>query len=73
MGHGSNLDCYFEPRRDGVIAFEEHASYCDICVDITLRAKELAASGTPLATIRSVIDLEFGNSGPGTDTAFPQT
>lgn len=71
MGHGSNLDCYFEPRGDGEVVFEEHASYCDICVDITLRAKQLAATGTSLINIRSAIDAEFGNAGPGTDTELP--
>jgi Protein of unknown function with PCYCGC motif len=71
MGHGSNLDCYYEPRSDGAISFEEHASYCDICVDITLRAQQLARSGTALASIRSAIDAEFGNAGPGTDTPLP--
>ena len=30
-------------------AFEEHASYCGICVDITLRAKQLVASGASLS------------------------
>jgi hypothetical protein len=73
MGHGSNLDCYFEPRADGAISFEEHASYCDICVDITLRAKELARSGATLASIRGAIDAEFGNAGPGTDTPLPRS
>jgi membrane protease subunit (stomatin/prohibitin family) len=71
MGHGSNLDCYFEPQGDGPLVFEEHASYCSICVDITLRTKQLAAANTPLVTIRGAIDAEFGGAGPGTDTAKP--
>jgi hypothetical protein len=71
MGHGSNLDCYFEPRADGSLVFEEHASYCTICVDITLRTKQLVAAGTSLAEIRAVIDAEFGGRVPGTDTPFP--
>lgn len=71
MGHGSNLDCYFEPSAGGTIVFEEHASYCTICVDITLRTKQLANSGASLASIRTAIDAEFGGAGPGTDTARP--
>jgi hypothetical protein len=71
LGHRSNLDCYFEPNAGGTIVFEEHASYCDICVDITLRAKQLAGSGATLASIRDAIDAEFGGAGPGTDTARP--
>ena len=71
MGHASNLDCYFEPRGDGSISFEKHASYCGVCVDITLRAKQLVASGASLASVRDTIDAEFGAVGPGTDTARP--
>lgn len=71
LGHGSNLDCYFEPSAGGTIVFEEHASYCAICVDITLRTKQLANSGATLASIRTAIDAEFGGAGPGTDTARP--
>src|SRR5512141_2702630 len=55
MGHGNNLDCYFEPNAGGSIVFEEHASYCGVCVDITLRTKQLAASGAALASIRTAI------------------
>ena len=73
MGHGSNLDCYF---KHGVVGdkavYEEHASYCDICVQITLKAKQLNASGQSLTQIRQAIDKTFGGSGaPGTDTAQP--
>lgn len=71
MGHGNNLDCYFEPNATGSIVFEEHASYCGVCVDITLRTKQLATSGATLASIRTAIDAEFGSVGPGTDTERP--
>ncbi len=71
MGHGSNLDCYFEPRGDGTLVFEEHGSYCQICVDITLRTRQMADAGASLGTIRGAIDAEFGGVGPGTDTARP--
>lgn len=71
MGHGNNADCYFEPSANGSIVFEEHASYCGVCVDITLRTKQLAASGASLSSIRTTIDAEFGGVGPGTDTERP--
>jgi hypothetical protein len=71
MGHGNNLDCYFEPSATGSIVFQEHASYCGVCVDITLRTKQLAASGASLSSIRTAIDTEFGGIGPGTDTQRP--
>ena len=71
MGHGSNLDCYFKPTADGTVVFEEHASYCDICVDITLRASELVAQGLSLHDARAAIDAEFAGSVPGTPTELP--
>lgn len=71
IGHGNNLDCYFVPRGDGAIQFEEHASYCRICIDITLRTKQLAGRGASLIAIRTAIDAEFGADGYGTDTPFP--
>ncbi len=73
MGHANNLDCYFEPSTTGSIVFEEHASYCGVCVDITLRTKQLAASGASLSSIRTTIDAEFGGIGPGTDTDRPSS
>ena len=72
MGHGSNLDCYFKDGQPGDRpAFEEHASFCDICVDITLKAKQLDADGKSLREIRQTIDQTFGGSAPGTLTAQP--
>jgi hypothetical protein len=71
MGHRSNLDCYFKPADDGTIAFEEHASYCDICVDITLMAKDLIAQGVSLHDARAAIDAQFAGSVPGTPTELP--
>jgi hypothetical protein len=72
MGHGSNLDCYYKHGQPGDRAvFEEHASYCDICVQITLKAKQLNAEGMSLREIRQVIDQTFGGSVPGTLTEQP--
>jgi hypothetical protein len=72
MGHGSNLDCYYKHGQPGDRAvFEEHASYCDICVQITLKAKQLNAEGVSLREIRQVVDKTFGETTPGTLTAQP--
>lgn len=68
MGHGSNLDCYLR-RADGT--FDEHASYCDICVQITLTTKELVSQGKSLREIRQVVDQIWGGRVPGTPTALP--
>ena len=72
MDHGSNLDCYFKHGQPGdKPVFEEHASFCEICVDITLKTKQLDAEGKSLREIRQIIDQTFGGSAPGTRTAQP--
>jgi hypothetical protein len=73
MGHGSNLDCYFKRSVAGSmrIVYEEHASSCDICVDITLTARKLLGEGKSLLAIRQAVDRTYGSAGPGTDTALP--
>ncbi len=74
MGHRSNLDCFFRSRMTGgAVAFEEHASYCDVCVQTALLAKKRLVEGRTLPEIRAEVDATFGGRGvPGTDTAVPQ-
>ena len=73
MGHGSNLDCFFKPTMAGQSGyrFEEHASYCGICVDTALMAKRMAGEGQSLRAIRDAIDAQFGGAAPGTNTELP--
>ena len=71
MGHGSNLDCFFKPTTAGTPAFEEHASYCGICVDTALMAKQMSAQGASLRAIRDAVDARFGGAAPGTPTELP--
>jgi hypothetical protein len=72
MGHRSNLDCYLEPAIPGMpTTFEEHASYCEICVDTTLLAKQLISEGKTLGEIRAAVDQTFGGAAPGTPTELP--
>jgi hypothetical protein len=71
MDHRSNLDCYIKPTTDGQITFEEHASYCDVCVQITLKTKELMAQGASLGGARAAIDALFAGNVPGTPTEVP--
>jgi len=74
MDHRSNLDCFLRPRMGGTaIQFEEHASYCVICVDTALMAKRMVADGIPLGQIRIAVDAEFGGRAPGTNTELPPT
>jgi hypothetical protein len=72
MDHRSNLDCFFKPTMDGLEpVFEEHASYCDICVETALMAKQMLGEGHSLREVRDRVDAMFGGRAPGTDTAYP--
>ncbi len=66
LGHGSNLDCFF--KQPGV--YEEHGSYCDICVDTANLASQMLREGRSMTEIRAAVDATFGN-GQGTDTPLP--
>jgi hypothetical protein len=73
MGHGSNADCFFKPTMAGLssLTFEEHASYCGICVDTALMVQQLSAEGQSLQAIRAAVDARFGGAAPGTPTDLP--
>lgn len=72
MGHRSNLDCYLKPGTPGDrTVFEEHASYCDICVKTTLLVKKMYSEGKSLREIRQAVDQTFGGAAPGTPTELP--
>lgn len=72
MDHRSNGDCFMKPRSAGMpIVFEEHGSYCNVCVDIALQAKSMLADGKTLLQIRAAVDGAYGNIAPGTDTGLP--
>ena len=73
MGHRSNLDCFFQKRETGVFQYEEHASYCDICVKTANMASQMLREGATMVQIRAAVDATFGGSAPGTDTALPPT
>ena len=70
-GHRSNLDCFFQRRESGVISFEEHASFCDICVKTANLAQQLVREGKTMTQVRDAVDATFGGSAPGTDTPLP--
>ena len=72
MDHRNNTDCFLHPRAAGMpIEFEEHASYCGVCVDIALVAKSMSADGKSMLEIRAAVDARFGGIAPGTDTPLP--
>jgi hypothetical protein len=61
-----NLDqCFFLPDGSG---FEEHAAYCTICADIATAAVNWQSEGKTTAEVRRLVDKEFGERGPGTNT-----
>lgn len=70
-GHRSNLDCFFIGRESGEITFEEHGSYCDICVETSNLAAKLLDEGKTMAEIRAAVDETFGGGGHSTDTPLP--
>ncbi len=73
MEHRSNLDCFFQRREvKGTFAYEEHASFCDICVKTANMASEMLAKGRTMTQIRAAVDSTFGGgAAPGTDTPLP--
>ena len=72
MDHRSNLDCFFKRREvAGSYVYEEHASYCDICVRIANTAHQMLQQGATLTQVRAAVDATFGGAAPGTDTPLP--
>lgn len=73
MGHTSNLSCYIrDVAEDGAITFDNHATGCGICVDITQDVMRLKADGRSSPDVRAYIDAQYSPFGPGTDTPLPQ-
>lgn len=73
MGHTSNLSCYIrDVAEDGTITFDNHATGCGICVDITQDVMRLKADGRSSPDVRAYIDAQYSPFGPGTDTPLPQ-
>lgn len=69
MGHKDNLSCYVkEFRPDGSIEFDNHATGCSICVDITQDVMRLMRQGQDLKSIRGYVDQQYSQYGPSTNT-----
>jgi hypothetical protein len=71
--HRSNLDCFFQRREvKGTYSYEEHASYCDICIKTANMASDMLLQGKTMVQIRAAVDSTFsGGAAPGTDTPMP--
>jgi hypothetical protein len=70
MGHQNNLQCYVKEARagDSVLEFDNHATGCTICVDITRDVMRLLREEKDLKEIRTYIDTEYSKYGPSTNT-----
>lgn len=64
IGHESLKDCFLE----GDAGFEEHASYCDLCVSEALDVYTWQKQGISMEEIRSRIDEKYSKYGEPTDT-----
>lgn len=72
MGHTSNRSCYIKDiDAAGNITFDEHASGCGICADITQDVMRLMREGKTSREIRAYIDGQYSSYGPSTDTPLP--
>jgi hypothetical protein len=72
MGHTSNKSCYIKNiSTTGQVEFDNHATGCGICVDITKDVMRLKAEGKTSRAVREYIDTKYSPFGPGTDTALP--
>lgn len=72
MGHKSNLHCYIKDRdANSKITFDDHASYCGVCVDITQVVIRMQKEGKSPHEIRTAVDAQFSSFGPSTDTPLP--
>jgi len=72
MDHRSNLDCFFQRREvAGNFSYEEHASYCDVCIETANLASSMLLDGSSIVQVRAAVDDMFGDLAPGTDTPLP--
>ena len=70
--HKHNGDCYIAGAdKDGHAIFDNHASFCAICLEITDDVRRLTDEGKTLGEIRSYVDEKHGPKGPGTETPRP--
>lgn len=63
-GHRFLRDCFIHDDR----AYDEHASFCDVCVGEASKVQDYLAKGKTLKEARDLIDAEYGPKGDGTNT-----
>lgn len=67
MGHDSNYDCYWQENG----AFDDHATGCGICVDITQDVMKGLQQGRSPTEIRAQVDKDYARFGDPTHTPLP--
>lgn len=72
QGHADNRQCYISGvAGDGRMQYERHAVGCLVCIGITRDVMQLVEEGKSLKEIRSYIDANWSQYGPGTRTPLP--
>ncbi len=63
-GHRFLRDCYIHDDW----TYDDHASFCDICIGEVIKLQEYLAKGISLKEARAKIDAEYSKYGTGTNT-----
>ncbi len=63
-GHRFLRDCFIHDDW----TYDEHASFCDVCVGEAIKVQDYLASGKTLKEARALIDQEYGSKYPGQNT-----
>jgi hypothetical protein len=73
-GHKDNHDCFVSARSaDGKVqAWEQHATVCEVCVDVATTAWQMYGTGASVSAIRDAIDKKYADRASGsTMTPMP--
>jgi hypothetical protein len=64
LGHTSNYECYLNRQGE----FDNHAAFCQVCIDITQDVMRMSSENKEIAEMRSFIVNKYSQYGPSTDT-----
>jgi hypothetical protein len=64
LGHTSNYECYINRQGE----FDNHAAFCQVCIDITQDVMRMSSENKEVAEMRSFIVNKYSQYGPSTDT-----
>ncbi len=66
-GHRFLRDCFVHDDW----TYDEHASFCDVCVGEAIKVQDYLTQGKTLQEARALIDQEYGSKYPGQNTNTP--